>query len=57
LLKYLDAGAKVKVMEKFMEYYPLDNILIWIIKKYILIQYFDFSIKMLDKSSCLIFSN
>jgi len=23
LLKYLDAGAKVKVMEKFMEYYPL----------------------------------
>jgi len=23
LLKYLDAGAKVKVMEKLMEYYPL----------------------------------
>jgi len=23
LLKYLDAGAKVKVMEKFMEQYPL----------------------------------
>jgi len=60
LLKCLDAGAKVKVMEKFMEYYPLTKYeisSIWIIKKYILIQCFDFSIKMLDKSSCMIFSN